>query len=244
MKFKLLEYSNTNKITDLTDKQAIKLMNTTYSQATAAQPIYRGIDMVIERMALLVTDPNNSRPSANTYNYYTLIINNSPFWEKFPKREIICTTRFTTAEGYGEPYIVYPKNGAKIGICPQEDIWVENFDTYNHGLDDMFAHFIGLNLKFKRDKNYKSFIKVCKYIDTHKNELKKDKSLLSRTMGIYKIPLNEYFFSNIPFIDFLGSIIYSPKKFKVTTIDKFEVSGEHEVWTDAPCLLRPISYEI
>jgi len=244
MKFKLLEHSDTNKITELTDKQAIKLMNTTYSEATNVQPIYRGIDVdpdLGSHMLLLNPDLKNPRPSANTYNYYTLFINNNPVWKDFPKRQIICTTDSDISESYGNNFIVYPKNGAKIGICPGGDIWNESYDAYNEMLDQLFRHRI-MPEKMPREKEYRLFLKACEMVDENKRIIGAD-GVFRRSIYHTEF-LDKYFSSNISLIDFIGQEIFTPKNFEWVDISNFGAAGEHEVWTDAPCLLRPIDYEI
>ena len=78
-----------------------------------------------------VTDPSaKSRASAYAdFNYYTLLINNLPSWATYPKREIICSTDLDKASNYGETYVVFPYDGAKLGICPGSDIFI-SFDVF------------------------------------------------------------------------------------------------------------------
>ena len=86
--------------------------------------IYRGVKNVTDSY-VLVTPSKFTRKSLNTYNYYTLINDNSPAWKDYPKRSksIICTTNQNTARSFGELYAVFPFDGAKIGVCPDVDYW-------------------------------------------------------------------------------------------------------------------------
>lgn len=71
-------------------------------------------------------DPKSSkRVSQNTENYYTLIIDNSSKWRKYPKRSesLILSNNRMKAGGYGDLYRVFPYDGSNFGICPQDDIW-------------------------------------------------------------------------------------------------------------------------
>ena len=87
-------------------------------------PIYRGLRNNISLYAF-VEPEKYTRVSANTENYYTLMIDNSPNWEGYPKRSksIICSSSKSGASGYGNVYRVIPKNGAKIGVCSSDDFW-------------------------------------------------------------------------------------------------------------------------
>ena len=74
-------------------------------------------------------DPKKSkepRKSANTSNYYTLIMDNSRKWSKYPKRSqsLICSIDKNINNIWAATYLVLPKNGAKIGECSGPDLWV------------------------------------------------------------------------------------------------------------------------
>ena len=62
------------------------------------------------------------------HNTYTLLIDNLPSWSAFPKRSksVIMTTNKNNAQsraGNNIPYIIFPVNNSKIGICSKSDIW-------------------------------------------------------------------------------------------------------------------------
>ena len=85
--------------------------------------VYRGTRLDGEYN--LVDPSQRERKSANTYNYYTLMIDNFPEWKEFPKRSksLICTTDKGYTFTYGVPFIVLPVDEAKFGECPDTDIW-------------------------------------------------------------------------------------------------------------------------
>jgi len=66
------------------------------------------------------------RTSANTENYYTLVVDHDPAWSDYPPRSssIIASTRLHVARGYGTPYVVLPEHDPQIGICSRSDYWV------------------------------------------------------------------------------------------------------------------------
>lgn len=88
--------------------------------------IWRGVSNTPANWYLADSSNAPPRKSANTLNYYTLIIDNSPRWSKFPKRSqsFVCSTSKATAGAYGTAlFAVFPFNGTPIGICPRNDIW-------------------------------------------------------------------------------------------------------------------------
>lgn len=112
--------------------------------AYAASPIYRGRQSNKEKTKLLYAEPaKEPRRSANTSNYYTVLIDSIlPSWKNFPNRSksFICSTRFNTAHQYGDVYRMYPVGDPIIALCPSEDIWdsfnyCENLDEFNNGFE-------------------------------------------------------------------------------------------------------------
>jgi len=110
--------------------------------------IFRGIDHSNDTPDFLLVKPSDGllRRSANAGNHYTLLIDNSPRWSSYPKRSrsIICTTSSEKALSYGECYCVIPFDNAKIGICPENDIWVsfekigiKRLESFTYDLDQL-----------------------------------------------------------------------------------------------------------
>jgi polyhydroxyalkanoate synthesis regulator phasin len=48
---------------------------------------------------------------------------NSPEWKEYPRRDHICSTDLGGTHDYGVSFMVVPKNGAKVGVCNDFDIW-------------------------------------------------------------------------------------------------------------------------
>ena len=120
-----------------------------YIKQWIKNPIYRGQG---GSNPLLYFDSSMSdkRKSKNTYNFYTVVIDEDPRWKDFPKRSksMICTTDRGMANMFGTVYYVIPLELDKnIGVCPDEDIWwsFQDFgrdaDTFNRELIRCFlAH--------------------------------------------------------------------------------------------------------
>lgn len=114
---------------DISTQETIKLINENCKEflIDKTPKMYRGYVPQSHPVqnTMLIKPSEFERRSANTKNIYTLIIDNSPRWKDFPKRKnsIICTTSINTANDYGYTYVVIPYDGAKIGVCPNNDIW-------------------------------------------------------------------------------------------------------------------------
>lgn len=121
----------------LSFEQVYALLKTNCSEALKAfstgHQIYKGLQLTGN---FYKTDPSLiERASANTYNYYTILFSNLPNWKAYPKRSrsLICSTSYQKAKSYAagnNPFLVMPFDGARIGICPTEDIWTSSMTPY------------------------------------------------------------------------------------------------------------------
>ncbi len=97
------------------------------------------------------------RVSRNTFNYYTLIIDNSKLWSKYPKRSqsIICLNN-SYQKMIDYYYWIIPKNKAIIGECQEHDFWF-SFSKITSNMDTGFTEIIRiiLNLPYLSDIKYK-----------------------------------------------------------------------------------------
>ena len=131
-----------------------------YSKELVA-PIYRGCSYYGQYFMRIP----DYRVSANTSNIYTFYTSNLlPSWKDKPKRNksFICSLSRLYAENFGEElYAVFPHNDAKIGICPNDDLW-DSFNITN--LFESSASLININkafiniFKFKFIKEYITYI--------------------------------------------------------------------------------------
>lgn len=99
---------------------------------SSKRKIFRGVRH-LNGSFLYVEPKKHKRKSANTFNYTTLIIDNSLRWIDFPNRSqsIICSTDSFTARAYGNGYCVLPVNGSRIGVCSTQDFWFSFPELYN-----------------------------------------------------------------------------------------------------------------
>lgn len=108
-------------------------------------PIYRSLDLNVEYS---IVKKISERKSAYSANYYTLLMNNLPSWSEYPKRTHICSNvknNFNTSL-----YRIIPFNGAKVGVCPMDDIQAPLINT-------LAADFIYTNYK---KQNINGFINL------------------------------------------------------------------------------------
>lgn len=128
-------------------------------------PIYRGVKSFGNPFGFGNSENMEElRKSANTANYYTLIIDNSKEWSSFPKRSksFVCTTNIKYAGNYGNIYRVVPFDGTSIGVCPKGDIWdsfprIESLSTINDVIS-LAASMLDLDIK-KMQNDYKYLLK-------------------------------------------------------------------------------------
>jgi len=89
-------------------------------------PILRSQYSGGDNISYVVKGSEGHRQSANTTNYYTVILDET-LPAEYPRRSksIICGTYDNSqATGYGSNlYAVFPHDDVKIGVCAGEDIW-------------------------------------------------------------------------------------------------------------------------
>jgi len=202
-------------------------------------PIYRGTNSFNSEYGF--GDTNNAsklRISANTDNYYTLIIDNSQPWSSFPKRSksFICSTDLQEARAYGgrDTYRVIPFDGTPIGICPAGDIWdsfkdIGGLRIFN-GAINLAAKASGpAERKMNTDHKFllKTFDSIGKdYIEKNQNP-SWSINLTSRLRKLF----DDFAKSGKSFSDYLINVAFDPKKngFKLKKAGN-QLPKENEVW--------------
>lgn len=142
--------------------------------AMLGNPLWRG--MRNHSDPIIVIDPRSGkRKSENTTNYYTQIIDNSPYFKGWPKRSksLICSSGIDYAAGYsrsGGLYAIFPYDGVPIAVCPEEDMWSTPAAMPGLGLDlDGDENMNDLNRFLRYDLGLpESYPAMKKSIQTHK----------------------------------------------------------------------------
>ena len=200
------------------------------------------------------------RKSAYTSNFSTLIIDNSPNWNEYPKRSksYICSGSNVYAGGYGTLYKVYPFDGANIGICPDVDIWysfvqtlaklnITCIDNLNHIIELIFE---SMTNRVNVDKSFASLKSACEEIDT---------ILSARNYDFYKVAsdfdhmrpncfnLLRYLTKQHKtpllhgFMTLLDPTVNNFTHIKLNEITSKPLFHNNEVWTDSPCIFEKVT---
>jgi len=220
----------------ITEEQVIEMLSVYCSKAVktyALSPIYRGVNNKDDYFYIL-PNPLKPRISANTANFYTLIMNNAPKWKKYPKRQIICSTNSNTAVSFGggmrNSFQVFPYNGSKIGVCPTDDIWnsidMFNLNTVNETIQYLLEFF---GMDWDDIKKYKQLI----------NAFKKIKVKNIDWDNIYTTDEIVDSISSFTTLYDWAMDFYDPSKngFKVIKVGSKLPIGDNEVWLDSKCVM-------
>jgi len=211
----------------------------------------------------IVRPSNYTRKSAVADNYYTLIIDNSKLWKKYPKRSKSIVCRTVKRERDANGYLVVPMTGAKIGVLPTYDIWGGFRGAYDiHSLNNDFNTFIDLIAAYAKgelqdyhrihddelsgqvpDKNYSQFKSYIEWMDEEiKSDPEKNYKEIKNIIndGTQRILIDKFIKSKFDkLFNFLEDILNPNKNnFKLKRYNSdFNVEKNREVWTDAPSLL-------
>ena len=184
-------------------------------------------------------DPTKGEPrkSANTENYYTLIIDNSKRWKSYPKRSrsIICSNMAPSSE----THIVLPFDNSKIGICPTSDMWWSFEKSFNNILLNDVNMYLNIlfhefDIKVKSDC---SFTDLKSYLNTVDETINSQGFFSkSRIVNFIKF-MDKYIGSKMSMFEFIDTKMDPIKNnFKVVKVGD-SILGEKEVWTDGKSVL-------
>jgi len=231
----------------LNEKETLKILETKcsdYFDYNLDKLILRSSRMYNMPFALMNPKEYNRR-SANTSNYYTLIMNNDKTWEHLPKRKLICKHTTIDADkdegfpdrGDKDVYVIIPFNDTKWGVCPKDDMWdsIKNIPDYkrldyiNKQIDDI-ADYLQIGI---RDDNIENFKNDLKELDLELKEAD-DINYDHFSTLIYNFKDSGDIYQYL--VDFIN-----PNKNDIKPLDVREVynlSGpDREVWTEGKCLM-------
>jgi hypothetical protein len=202
-------------------------------------------------------DPKSGKPRKSAYakfNYYTLFIDNLPSWRQYPKRSqsIICTTAHYKAVDYtfnNMPYAVFPYDGAKLAVAPDNDI----FESFKIFYDNTY------NLIFSTGDDFNKFLNTFLFNTTNVSDASSDWNKLKKTMKsldkkwdtdtqkYFKLIGNDItgksikkFFKDNYKGDLLKMFdtLLSPKYNDFRLTKKIsQIPDNREVWTDNKCIM-------
>jgi len=203
-------------------------------------------------------DPKKSkepRKSANTSNHYTLIMDNSKKWSKYPKRSqsVICSIDNTINRIPSSSYLVLPENGAKIGECSSVDLW-ESFpnvevsmNEWNTGVSFLLSmpNYTDEEIENKLftsnnfDNSYNDFKKACKNFDkwVENTTMLSVKEIQDNLIFRYSRSIWIRKWSGEPILKFFDDLL-DPKKNDFKLVNIFNLNKYNsEAWTDAKSLM-------
>lgn len=228
--------------------------------------IYRG-----DRNAALPVayfDPGKyNRVSRNTNNIFTLLVAASPAWSEreIPLRHksIICITNASAARYYGNTYVVFLVDGARVGVGTERDNW-ENYkttskevfgvdwvdvDMFNVTLMETLVAVYGIEVGKMIKSSSTAAETVWELLRGADAETAKNKeemlSRLKRQMYYTEFVRAE------KMIEFGGLVksaatYINPVKNNIVSVDMNALAkmnrGDVEVWTDAPCYFVDINF--
>jgi hypothetical protein len=209
--------------------------------------IYRGDKSFYEKDIYYI-NPGIRKSQNSKYNLYTTLFSEIlPSWSKYPKRNhsVICTTLPATASDYGHgvAFLILPKNGTELGICPAPDIW----GSFKQSSIEVLSWF---------EKMYYKLLRICGYSDTS-NGFKDIKEILNSFEFLKNHEITEeessIFINDISFTDsdvilatdlvrnnknlleFFDKILLNPNQnnFKLIKLKDLESHyKENEIWFD------------
>ena len=218
---------------------------------------------------LRYADPRSyTRHSANTSNFYTLIIDNSESWKGYPKRSqsLICTSDFGMADHYGaqgDAFVVLPYGNPTIGLCGRPDFWVSFPQIEKIGGDELPGLNRAISLLYEyitsesipQQPTYPDFVKMLQTIDQNNPYYNQygdpandpshplHKILSKRSGGYGAVGQADALLKAGPKLLEVLDWILNPQRNKIS---KFELSAlprtyNNELWVSAPCITVPIA---
>lgn len=240
---RLYEYLEEKRGRTIDEKECRELLDTKHSKAFRGRGlIFRGVSGYGKYVYIDPSKAKSPRVSANTYNYYTLIMDNSNVWKKYPERShsLICSTdeRYASDFGDGETYSIFPQNNASIGVCPGSDIWGAGFyKDHNFGtIVDHINAIINTDVikAAKADDNYENMVKVFKLIDKKQTEVHVE---MKKYYGSSNEFFDDFLNSGKTFLNFIEYIL-NPDRCGFTLVKAGDsIPKDREVWMSQPCVM-------
>ena len=199
------------------------------------KPLWRSMSGGVSKTGCAVVDTSaTERKSENTTNYYTMILDNNPYCEEFPKRSrsFICSTSRYRAEAFsGELFALLPFDKVKMGVVHDTDMWDVNIELFGkvRAIDTFNSYFRHMDLEPTLE-SFEHFDKMLK-----QEEPNDEKAAFETEFHLFgeKAKLHER--------EFLHSVweAYSPKNtgFSIATTKSAELPKDSEIWVGGKCMI-------
>jgi len=203
----------------------------------AKRPLFRGTQKKYE--PIVIIDPTvGLRKSRVIKNHYTLLMDNSPYYQGWPKRSksVVCSTSYSYAADFAKfgTRVIVPFNGSKIGITPYADIWATPVDLSKVAPELKYFNHISYLLEYFKvpDNSYEVMLEYMQTPDFHYNWKER----------FPNIDLNDF--------DLIGYLhkVMSPEKtgMQLSNTENFKraLYLNKECWVGGKCLsIKPSVYE-
>jgi len=212
--------------------------------------IFRGNSYLGKYYYMWEAGSERTSPYADN-NIYNLLLSNLPSWKKYPKRNLslVGTTDADSASHYGlDIFVVLPIDNAKIGVCPDYDIWDSFVGSYAGGLNSFngqlaraIEKLTGAVIRVGEPKTYNVLLNHLNEIDNWKKR-KPSRGIMKKEASEF-LPyiLAEKYINNpkIKLIDIIETILDPEDNgFKLMKSGSRFTSGTaKEVWTQDKCVL-------
>lgn len=224
-------YDTPQRSVSLSKEKAIELL-TKNCKESLKSTLWRGYGKEMPDEYLFIDPSKSVRVSANTANYYTLFMDNDPSWKGYPKRSrsIIGATHLSRIDHWPAVYRVYPYDGAKIGVCSDNDIWT----SFGSGimLSDINSAISELSGEFPQ--TYKELLKAFKIIDMFKYE---PEFWNEHDWGKKVLKSMVYFKSDKSFYQVYKKYMDPKENGFYLEGSNYQTHDEYEFWTDSPCIM-------
>lgn len=207
--------------------------------------IYRGVNTNYD---IYYVDPRGKErfSSYAQHNYYNLFLSNAGSWEKYPKRNqsLVGSTKNNDASPFGEVFLLFPEDGAKIGVCPMRDIW-DSF--YNVALPfDALNEYIDILVGAANEdepRTWQQMLNVFESIDNQKDQIE-TKLINSSSIYTFFTHKVKYFRKNVTLLQALEIALAPAKNNFVLSKTGNQIPSNinndgNEVWTDSPAIMYP-----
>ena len=230
----------------LSEDEAIKLLSTKCSIAVSEykKKNFMGRGAMNDAPIWFLDPTQHERKSAYVgSNYYTLILSNHPSWKDYPRRDHAIIGVSGPTAMHGNPHIVFPFNGSKIGICPNIDIWYSfkygwgeiTLDLVSDALESsIYALKVAkLNRSADPDKNWPQLQKVLKKMADVLEYYPERIEYMSAPIDEYR-----YYKDDMKFDEWIYER-FDPRRngFKLVKVGAKLPKQKQEIWTDGPSVL-------
>lgn len=241
--------------------------------------IFRGIPHTSKPL-VYVRPSQTERTSKNTDNVYTALIDILPSWRGWPKRSrsIVCSSSIEYTKSYtgpsikygsqspGATYCVFPKNGAKIGVCSDEDIWSSFpmiFKRWNTGnmneFNRQFSEVLNAAMHMATGEYHEKEIgelngeEMLEFLNRIEHDITEESFIKYRNNTKYRQAsdeivediLHDKFEAGISWINYFDELMNpEANQFHLTDTAHYieDQYNTREAWTDSDCLLIRMSY--